>query len=129
MNWNIGFLRCGPSMDRSEWQYAYLRQQVPRRTQWEYRKWPEDADLPCFKGNTNQLFTVTGDKRITWTNKGKCPDLTDGHTAPGTRIQDSNVEVHRQQLEPRLELYLERLDGVENESVRKLQNTPWGIDY
>jgi len=41
----------------------------------------------CFKGNTNQLFTVTGDKRIAWTNKGECLDLTDGNSNPGTKVQ------------------------------------------
>jgi hypothetical protein len=40
----------------------------------------------CYKGNTNQLFTVTGDKRIAWTNKGECLDLTDGSTTPGNKV-------------------------------------------
>jgi len=41
----------------------------------------------CFAGNTNQQFTVTGDKRIAWTNKGECLDLTDGNVNPGTAAQ------------------------------------------
>jgi len=41
----------------------------------------------CFSGNTNQLFTVTGDNRIAWTNKGECLDLTDGITSTGNAVQ------------------------------------------
>src|ERR1700755_2825456 len=77
----------------------------------------------CFQGNTNQLFTVTNagtGQNIEWTNKGKCLDLTDGDTAPGTKASctsllpgsgmsltvfiGSNVGLHRKQHEPDLVL-------------------------
>jgi hypothetical protein len=41
----------------------------------------------CFAGNTDQMFTVTGDQRIAWTNMGECLDLTDGNTSPGTPVR------------------------------------------
>ena len=48
----------------------------------------------CFQGNTNQLFTVTNagtGQNIEWTNKGKCLDLTDGDTAPGTKASRTSL--------------------------------------
>jgi peptidoglycan/xylan/chitin deacetylase (PgdA/CDA1 family) len=41
----------------------------------------------CANGNTNQQWSVTGDQRIAWTNRGECLDLTDGVTQSGNLIQ------------------------------------------
>jgi hypothetical protein len=40
----------------------------------------------CASGNTNQMFSITADARIAWTNHGECLDLTDGSLVSGNPV-------------------------------------------